>query len=458
MHFYETYTQGENFMSERQENLDFYSLNKKLKPGLDPMKICSTLLDNFIGGIGVFELRGDKVAALYLNNQYYDTIGYTKEQYTQYTEDITSTLHEEGQRLILEKAAETMRDGTPFYVECLGRKYNGEDMWVLVKARVINMIESEYPVFLALIQDITPRKRKSLEDAILLERYRMMEQTTNAIVFEYDLLSDVMKFSYLSTSSSTQSREIKDYRETSKRTAIVHPEDTEMFYSALFKACKTPTKGATLDYRTTVIDQNTYRWARTTYSSIPDETGRIVKVLGRIQDIDEEEREKQRMIKLVETDSTTGLLNKLAATNHIQKLIEEGTSDDSFFAIFDIDDFKSFNDTYGHAFGDEVLKSVGDKLTEIFTDWVIARFGGDEFILFKRGITATEVTELFGRFMRSIENTVIRGESYAIHCSVGIAWSQKNDKTYAEYFDCADSLLYKAKKNGKNCIDMEQIS
>ncbi|MFR2154253.1 MAG: hypothetical protein ACLS48_05890 [[Eubacterium] siraeum] len=62
------------------------------------------------------------------------------------------------------------------------------------------------------------------------------------------------------------------------------------------------------------------------YSSVADASGKVIKVLGRTQDIDDEKREQQRMTQLVELDSTTGLLNKLATTNHIQRLISEKTN------------------------------------------------------------------------------------------------------------------------------------
>ena len=212
-----------------------------------------------------------------------------------------------------------------------------------------------------------------------------------------------------------------------------------------------------LDYRSTIIDQNSYRWVRTYYSSVADASGKVVKVLGRTHDIDDEKREHQRMTQLVELDSTTGLLNKLAITNHIQRLIDEKTGAKSFFVMLDIDDFKAFNDTYGHSFGDDVLRAVGKSLSKKFPNFVIGRFGGDEFIVFARAVNESVIVDNFEDFLKTVRNTEINGKLYDIKCSIGIAWSESNNIDYSQYFDEADEQLYKAKKAGKCRICHKKI-
>lgn len=437
---------------------DFDSIRGRVKPGVSVDMICSAMLDHLITGIALYELRGDKVGAIYLSKGYYGVVGYTKEQYEQYIDDVTASLYPEYIEQITLAAKKSLETGEIVYIECRGRKADGSNVWILVKARAVDFIESEYPVFLALVQDITKRKQQSVEDAINLERYYMLEETSNTIVFEYDIAEDVMTFMYRSKSGQErEKREIKDYLETSKRTVIVHPDDNEVFFSSLLAACKAPTRGM-IDYRTTVLDQSTYRWARTTYSSVADYTGKVVKLLGRIQDIEEERREKERMVQLIETDSTTGLYNKLTATNHIQQLLDEKTSKKSFFAIMDIDDFKNFNDTYGHSFGDEVLAAVGKQLKQTFPDYVIGRFGGDEFILFGRNSSEAAVFDAFEKYLSEVSKIRLRDIDCNIRCSVGISWSENNDKTYSMYFDSADNQLYKSKKSGKNRISNEKLS
>ena len=450
---------AENKCAARLEpsSRDMSELKNRFKPGYDWEAICSTMLEHLMCGVAIYELCPDRVRSLYFNKKYYEVVGYTEEQYEQYADSVTSSLYGDSAEMIFEKAGRSVKTGETFYAECKGRRFDGSDIWVLVKAKLVDFIESEHPVFLAIVQDITNRKQAEYENAVNLERYRILEATSNAVTFEYDIPDDIMTFSYSGGRADSANRSISNYAEVSKRTKIVYPDDAAKFYAALKKAGKKPVSCMTLDYRSTIIDQNSYRWVRTCYSSVADASGKVIKVLGRTQDIDDEKREHQRMTQLVEIDSTTGLLNKLATTNHIQRLIGEKTSAKSFFIMIDIDDFKAFNDTYGHSFGDEVLRAVGKTLSTKFRNNIIGRFGGDEFIVFARAVSESVVVDKFEDFLKIVGATEIGGKQYEIKCSIGIAWSDRSDIDYSRYFDEADEQLYKAKKAGKCRICHKKI-
>ena len=450
---------AENKCAARLEpsSRDMSELKNRFKPGYDWEAICSTMLEHLMCGVAIYELCPDRVRSLYFNKKYYEMVGYTEEQYEQYADSVTSSLYGDSAEMIFEKAGRSVKTGETFYAECKGRRFDGSDIWVLVKAKLVDFIESEHPVFLAIVQDITNRKQAEYENAVNLERYRILEATSNAVTFEYDIPDDIMTFSYSGGRGDLANRSISNYAEVSKRTKIVYPDDAAKFYAALKKAGKKPVSCMTLDYRSTIIDQNSYRWVRTCYSSVADASGKVIKVLGRTQDIDDEKREHQRMTQLVEIDSTTRLLNKLATTNHIQRLIGEKTSAKSFFIMIDIDDFKAFNDTYGHSFGDEVLRAVGKTLSTKFRNNIIGRFGGDEFIVFARAVSESVVVDKFEDFLKIVGATEIGGKQYEIKCSIGIAWSDRSDIDYSRYFDEADEQLYKAKKAGKCRICHKKI-
>ena len=450
---------AENKCAARPEpsSRDMSELKNRFKPGYDWEAICSTMLEHLMCGVAIYELCPDRVRSLYFNKKYYEMVGYTEEQYEQYADSVTSSLYGDSAEMIFEKAGRSVKTGETFYAECKGRRFDGSDIWVLVKAKLVDFIESEHPVFLAIVQDITNRKQAEYENAVNLERYRILEATSNAVTFEYDIPDDIMTFSYSGGRADSANRSISNYAEVSKRTKIVYPDDAAKFYAALKKAGKKPVSCMTLDYRSTIIDQNSYRWVRTCYSSVADASGKVIKVLGRTQDIDDEKREHQRMTQLVEIDSTTGLLNKLATTNHIQRLIGEKTSAKSFFIMIDIDDFKAFNDTYGHSFGDEVLRAVGKTLSTKFRNNIIGRFGGGEFIVFARAVSESVVVDKFEDFLKIVGATEIGGKQYEIKCSIGIAWSDRSDIDYSRYFDEADEQLYKAKKAGKCRICHKKI-
>lgn len=154
-----------------------------------------------------------------------------------------------------------------------------------------------------------------------------------------------------------------------------------------------------------------------------------------------------------DTDLLTGLNNKIATERKIQEYIEQNPDKQCLFFLFDIDNFKKINDTLGHAFGDEVLRSLGRQLSNEFriTD-IIGRTGGDEFILFLKDLGTDEVLEKeakrFADFFRSFQ----AGEyvKYSATSSIGATVFPRDAKDYHGLYTTADSALYEAKRRGKN--------
>lgn len=215
---------AENKCAARLEpsSRDMSELKNRFKPGYDWEAICSTMLEHLMCGVAIYELCPDRVRSLYFNKKYYEMVGYTEEQYEQYADSVTSSLYGDSAEMIFEKAGRSVKTGETFYAECKGRRFDGSDIWVLVKAKLVDFIESEHPVFLAIVQDITNRKQAEYENAVNLERYRILEATSNAVTFEYDIPDDIMTFSYSGGRADSANRSISNYAEVSKRTKIVY--------------------------------------------------------------------------------------------------------------------------------------------------------------------------------------------------------------------------------------------
>ena len=118
-----------------------------------------------------------------------------------------------------------------------------------------------------------------------------------------------------------------------------------------------------------------------------------------------------------------------------------------------MDDFKQVNDTYGHRFGDKVIKEVGEMLAETFgeTD-IIGRIGGDEYLVFcKDMLEMTVIKEKLKSLFERFENNPIGlRDRYVVKASVGVAVSPQDGTTYKKLFDRADRNMYAVKKSGKN--------
>ncbi|MFN6992219.1 MAG: GGDEF domain-containing protein, partial [Fervidobacterium sp.] len=149
-------------------------------------------------------------------------------------------------------------------------------------------------------------------------------------------------------------------------------------------------------------------------------------------------------------DGLTGLFNKkellrfLEETHKLSKISKR----EYFVAMFDIDNFKKINDTYGHLVGDEVLKLIAKILKESVEDKGIAgRYGGEEFTLVLTKITKNEVLELIESILQRIRTTEFPHGKCTVSCGVV---SSAEFETPIEVLKGADELLYISKKSGKD--------
>jgi diguanylate cyclase (GGDEF)-like protein len=127
--------------------------------------------------------------------------------------------------------------------------------------------------------------------------------------------------------------------------------------------------------------------------------------------------------------------------------------------FIDLDHFKEINDTLGHKAGDEVLKITADRLlTSVRESDVVARFGGDEFIILLTNInTIDEVVELTNRVLKKLKEPIIlNNNQYYISASIGISVSPNDSIDANTLVQYADIAMYKAKNSGKDCFAFYQ--
>lgn len=164
--------------------------------------------------------------------------------------------------------------------------------------------------------------------------------------------------------------------------------------------------------------------------------------------------ENRKLLKeKADTDLLTGLTNKIATENKIKEYMEENPDTLAMMFLLDIDNFKKINDTMGHAFGDEVLKTLGSTIGSIFrvTD-IIGRTGGDEFTVFLKFLKTDENTLKEAEKLVQFFKDFTAGEyvKYSATASIGAAVYPTHGRDYETLYKAADQALYKAKKRGKN--------
>ncbi|MDO4188293.1 MAG: GGDEF domain-containing protein [Lachnospiraceae bacterium] len=157
-----------------------------------------------------------------------------------------------------------------------------------------------------------------------------------------------------------------------------------------------------------------------------------------------------------DTDLLTDLYNKVATERMIKEyLAGEGKDSVSMLFVLDVDDFKKINDTRGHAFGDQVLSSLGHQIRTWFRlNDILGRIGGDEFMIFVKDVKDPEVIRREGsRIMQFFEGfNVGEYSKYSPTASVGGAVYPNDGNDFESLYKAADKAVYKSKKEGKNRV------
>ncbi|WP_243438379.1 GGDEF domain-containing protein [Fundidesulfovibrio soli] len=169
-------------------------------------------------------------------------------------------------------------------------------------------------------------------------------------------------------------------------------------------------------------------------------------------------------------DPLTGLRNRRCFELTVEQLVKstfEG-SRPAYVAMLDVDNFKKFNDSYGHLVGDQVLREVGNLLNEVESKanspqsgFLAGRYGGEEFVVYLDGVDDEKAFMVAEHIRRSLESKVFKARDVdgallygglKITCSIGLA-KLHNDggkQCYLSALKRADEALYFSKKSGKN--------
>lgn len=154
-------------------------------------------------------------------------------------------------------------------------------------------------------------------------------------------------------------------------------------------------------------------------------------------------------------DSLTGLANRLLFEKTLHREIRNTLHSHSQFAVhmIDLDKFKPVNDNFGHSAGDELLRQVSKRLSEVVRSQdLVARLGGDEFAILQVGVVGQDSAEVLGQ---KIVNEIcepfnVLGNVIEIGASIGISLFPKDTSDEKDLLDKADQALYTVKEKGRN--------
>jgi diguanylate cyclase (GGDEF)-like protein len=155
-------------------------------------------------------------------------------------------------------------------------------------------------------------------------------------------------------------------------------------------------------------------------------------------------------------DALTGALDRHSLEAHGRRAVEHAAAAGRPLALLlvDIDHFKSFNDRFGHAAGDKVLKRIAlDIMAAARVSDFTYRFGGEEFVVIADGVNADDAVSLGERIRRRVAGATANAEPEArLTVSIGIATCSRDGTDYETLFEVADKRLYQAKAAGRNLV------
>ncbi len=191
-----------------------------------------------------------------------------------------------------------------------------------------------------------------------------------------------------------------------------------------------------------------------------DDLGQVSHSIGFFRDLTEEMTAQKRIEQLAYSDALTGLPNRLLLAQRTEfalHLAERNATECGVFFI-DLDRFKNINDSMGHAFGDQVLIDVAQRLKRCLRDVdTLCRLGGDEFVVFVQDVDAHGAEVLARRLQDAMSQAFqIDGMTFSVGCSMGVALYPEDGKTLDALIQCADTAMYLVKARGRGSFRFYQ--
>ncbi len=289
--------------------------------------------------------------------------------------------------------------------------------------------------------DISDRSLRLLE--IERMKYQFFAGLSHEIQFEYTEIPEVIELSEWGANYLNLPQTILNPREHRFGTEIFKISDFEQLLDKLKKT--TPKEPLVEEvYRMNI--RGVQRWekviARSLWKDI--ENAEFIGAIGKIVDFHEEMEKINQLEKMATHDSLTQLLNQQVAKTRISSILSQEGEKRYLLLFFDIDHFKQINDTYGHLFGDEILRHVANTLINgTRSEDILARMGGDEFMVFMPYKVEKEpqVKRIFNLLCSTYKD-------YEISVSMGVASVEDCNRDYEVLFKMADDTMYEVKREG----------
>lgn len=284
------------------------------------------------------------------------------------------------------------------------------------------------------------RKKRELDN----KRYAILSHLTDEYVFEYDLKEGVVHFEEKFEEKFHFERDIRltDY-------AYDQPALNKLIENCNLAKENDATTTDAFELEDCTGEK---QWYRMIAYRIAGENGQPSHLIGKIMNVQEVVEEKQRIQNEADRDALTSIYNRTGYEKRVHELSEKyGENASVIFAVLDLDNFKSVNDSLGHAGGDEALKLLAGRLDRMSGEnTVVARYGGDEFVVCMFAVDQADGQKIFETLVNGMDTDMnYQGRLHHLSISLGAVYAE-HTLPLAVLFVEADQVLYQVKSAGKN--------
>ena len=198
------------------------------------------------------------------------------------------------------------------------------------------------------------------------------------------------------------------------------------------------------------------RWWTITAKPLTSESSKVIGWRGILADVTESRTTHESLVRLAHHCSLTGLANRHHFVTRLAEDLQRRANDRHLAVLYvDLDDFKKVNDSFGHSYGDKLLRNIAARLQEtVRADDLVARLGGDEFAVLLHDVQDKQQAMSYARrLLEHVEPAYqVNGSVMPVGMSVGVALAPWHGERPDELMRAADLAMYSAKSGGKGTV------